>query len=52
MKTINKIALAQLAYCIGGVICYIMIGCELENIIVTHITATMGYLYGFLHSRD
>ena len=52
MKTINKIARVQVAFCIGGIIGYTLLDSELRNVIATHIVLTIGYLYGFWHGKN
>ena len=52
MKTINKIAIVQVAFCIGGIIGYTLLDFELKNVILNHIVLTIGYLYGFLDSKN
>jgi len=52
MKTINKIAIVQVAFCIGGIIGYTLLDSELKTVIINHIGLTTGYLYGYWHSKN
>ncbi len=52
MKTINKIAIVQVSFCISGAVSYTLLDIELKNIISTYVTITIGYLYGFWHSKN
>jgi len=52
MKTINKIAIVQVAFCIGGLISYLIIGIPLKTVIASNIALTIGYLYGFWHRKN
>ena len=52
MKTINKIAIVQVVFCIGGIVGYTLLDFELKNVIGNHIVLTIGYLYGFWHSKN
>ena len=52
MKTTNKIAIVQVAFCIGSIIGYTLLDFELKNVIVNHIVLTIGYLYCFWHSKN
>jgi len=51
MKTIEKIIALQIGMCIGGIILYTLLDFRLNNIIITHILLTMGYLYGMFDAR-
>ena len=46
MTTIEKIGVVQIAFCIGGLISFFILDINITNIIISHITLTMGYLYG------
>ena len=52
MKTINKIAITQVAFCIGGIIGCTLLDFELKKVIVNHIVLTIGYLHGYWHSKN
>jgi len=52
MKTINKIAIVQVAFCIGGIIGCTLLDFELKRVIINHIVLTTGYLYGYWHSKN
>ena len=52
MKTINKIVIVQLGFCIGGIMGYTLLDFELKNMVVNHIVLTIGYLQGFWHSKN
>ena len=52
MKTINKIVMAQIGFCIGEIIGFKMFDLELRYVIVYHIILTIGYLYGLWHSKN
>jgi hypothetical protein len=52
MKTINKIAIVQVSFCVGGIIAYTLLDIELKKVIVNNMILTIGYLYGFWHSKN
>ena len=52
MKTINKIAKVQVAFCIGVIIGCTVFDFDLKRVILNHIVLTIGYLYGFWHSKN
>ena len=52
MKTINKIALVQVSFFIGGITGYALLDLEFKYIIANHIVLTAGYLYGLWHGKN
>ena len=52
MKTINKMVTTQVGFCIGGIIGDTLLDFELNYTIVNHIALTIGYLFGFWHSKN
>ena len=52
MKTINKIVIAQVVFFLGGLISYYIIDIPLKIVIASNIALTIGYLYGFWHSKN
>lgn len=52
MKTINKIVIAQVVFFLGGLISYLIIDIPLKIVIASNIALTIGYLYGFWHSKN
>ena len=47
MKIIGKILLAQISMGLGGFIAIKLMDAELMEVVISHITLTAGYLYGF-----
>ena len=52
MKTINKLMIAQVAFFLGGLISYLIIDIPLKIVVASNIALTIGYLYGFWHSKN
>ena len=52
MKTINKLMIAQVVFFLGGFISYYIIHLPLKIVIASNIVLTIGYLYGFYHSKN
>ena len=52
MKTINKLMIAQVVFFLGALISYYIIDIPLKIVIAANIALTIGYLYGFWHSKN